>query len=243
MKVLGIVPARGGSKRIPHKNLYPLGGIPLISHCLRTAKKSSLIERLIVSTEDESIAEAVKREGVETIRRPVELAQDTTPTLPVIQHAIHELDREGFSADVILTIQPTYPFLTVDAIEKTIKAFSENRDFDSVTTVIKAPFKYHPYNARRINEDGTISFLFPEEKKKCPNSQSAPPVYFFGNLYASKRATIFEKGSLYGDRSIPIEIGSIEGFDIDDMSDMEMAEWLITRGKQEELNGKAQKGC
>lgn len=229
MKVLGIVPARGGSKRIPNKNLYLLGGIPLICHCLRTAKKCSLINRLVVSTEDEAIAEVAKKEGVDVIERPVELAQDDTPTLPVIKHVITELDKAGFYADIILTIQPTYPFITVDNIEKAIKAFSKNGAFDSVTTVTRAPFKHHPYNARKINEDGTISFMFPEEKKNCPNSQSAPPVYFFGNLYASKRAAIFEKDSLYGDKSFPIEVDNIEGFDIDDMFDMEMAEWLMTR--------------
>jgi CMP-N,N'-diacetyllegionaminic acid synthase len=229
MKILGIVPARGGSKRIPNKNLYPLGGIPLICHCLRTAKKSPSIDRLVVSTEDEAIALVAKSEGVEVIKRPVELAQDNTPTLPVIKHVINEMDKEGFYADIILIIQPTYPFITVDNIERAIKAFSEKGDFDSVTTVKRAPFHYHPYNARKINEDGTISFMFPEDKKKCPNSQSAPPVYFFGNLYASKRATIFEKDSLYGDKSFPVEVDNIEGFDIDDMFDMEMAEWLMTR--------------
>ncbi|MEW6417023.1 MAG: acylneuraminate cytidylyltransferase family protein [Nitrospirota bacterium] len=234
MDILGIVTARGGSKRIPQKNLYLLGGIPLISYCLRTAKKSSLIDRLVVSTEDDAIAEVAAKEGVEVIKRPFELAQDNTPTLPVIKHVISELDKTGFHADIILTIQPTYPFITVDNIEKTIKVFSENGAFDSVTTVTRAPFKHHPYNARKINEDGTISFMFPEEKKKCPNSQSAPPVYFFGNLYASKRATIFEKDSLYGDRSFPIEIDNIEGFDIDDMFDMEMAEWLLKKRRKED---------
>lgn len=231
MNVLGIVPARGGSKRIPNKNLYPLGGIPLICHCLRTAKKCSSIDRLVVSTEDEAIVEVAEKEGVEVIKRPVELAQDNTPTLPVIKHVINELDKMGFYADIILTIQPTYPFITVDNIERAIKAFSGNGDFDSVTTVKRAPFHYHPYNARKINEDGTISFMFPEEKKKCPNSQSAPPVYFFGNLYASKRATIFEKDSLYGDKSFPVEVDTIEGFDIDDMFDMKIAEWLMARRK------------
>lgn len=229
MNVLGIVPARGGSKRIPNKNLYPLGGIPLICYCLRTAKKCPSIDRLVVSTEDESIAEVAKKECVDVIKRPIELAQDNTPTLPVIKHVISELDKQGFYADIILTIQPTYPFITVDNIEKAIKAFSERDDIDSVTTVKKAPFHYHPYNARKINEDGTISFMFPEEKKRCPNSQSAPPIYFFGNLYASKRTTIFEKDSLYGDKSFPIEIDAIEGFDIDDMLDMEIAEWLLSK--------------
>ncbi len=231
MNVLGVITARGGSKRIPNKNLYPLGGIPLICHCLRTAKSCALIDRLVVSTESESIAEVVKREGIEVIKRPHELALDNTPTLPVIKHAIEEMDKAGFHADIILTIQPTYPFITIENFEKAIRAMKENRDVDSVTTVVKASFKYHPFNARKINPDGTISFMFAEEKKKCPNSQSAPPVYFFGNLYVSRRETIFEKGSLYGDRSYPIEVSPIESFDIDDMEDMRMAELIYSRIK------------
>jgi CMP-N-acetylneuraminic acid synthetase len=229
MKVIGIVPARGGSKRIPKKNLYPLGGIPLMCHCLKAAKMSGVLDRLIVSTDDKDIAVIARSEGVEVLERPGELAQDDTPTLPVIKHAIAELDKTGFHAELILTIQPPYPFLTSDNIVRTVKAFIDQPDVDSVTTVSRASFRCHPFNARKINEDGTISFMFPEEKKKCPNSQSAPPVYFFGNLYATKRAAIFENNSLYGDRSFPVEIEALEGFDIDDMFDMELAEWLMSR--------------
>jgi CMP-N,N'-diacetyllegionaminic acid synthase len=227
MNVLGIVPARGGSKRVPKKNILSLGGIPLICHCLRAAKACPGIDRLVVSTEDEAIRDVALSEGVEVIKRPMELAQDNTPTLPVIRHAMDEIEKTGFCADIILTIQPPYPFITSENIERAIEAFSSGGDFDSVTTVVKAPFRYHPYNTRKIQEDGTIAFMFPEEKKHCPNTQSAPPVYFFGNLYASKRSAILEKGSLYGDRSFPVEISDKEAFDIDDMVDFELAKCLM----------------
>lgn len=229
MMVLGVVPARGGSKRIPNKNLRPLGGIPLICHCLRTAKKATMIHRLVVSTESEAIAEVARSEDVEVLKRPLELAGDNIPTLPVIVHAIRDLESRGFRADVILTVQPTYPFLTKENIEKTVNAFQLKRNIDSATTVSRASFRVHPYNARKINKDGTISFMFAEKKSKCPNSQAAPPVYFFGNLYASKRETIMDKGSLYGDRSFPVPIDPIEAFDIDDHFDMELAELLYAK--------------
>lgn len=229
LKVLGVVPARGGSKRIPRKNLHLLGGIPLIYHCLRSAKQSGVLNRLVVSTEDKEIASRAREFGIEVIERPDELAQDNTPTLPVMEHAIKEMDIDGFHADIIMTIQPPYPFITPYTFIRAVKAFRDHPGIDSVTSVTKASFRYHPYNARKVHADGTLFFMFPEEKRKCPSSQSAPPVYYFGNLYASRRTTIMEHGSLYGDRSFPLEVDPVEGFDIDDMFDMELAEWLISR--------------
>ncbi|MCF8037721.1 MAG: acylneuraminate cytidylyltransferase family protein [Desulfohalobiaceae bacterium] len=229
LNVLGIVPARGGSKRIPNKNIHPLGGRPLIHYCLETAQQCPSLDRLVVSTESEAIAQTVAREGVEVIERPTELARDHTPTLPVIVQAIEELDKRGFQADIILTIQPTYPFLTVDNVEQSIEAIKKQGGIDSVTTVTRPPFHYHPFNARTINPDGTISFMFEEEKKKSPNTQSAPEVYFFGNLYTSWRRTIFEQGSLYGGRSWPIPVSRIEAMDIDEYLDLEIAEYIQKR--------------
>lgn len=229
MNVLGVVPARGGSKRIPRKNVHPLGGTPLIYYCLRSAVQSGALDRLVVSTEDKEIAKCARDFGVAVVERPGELAQDETPTLPVIQHAIAELDRAGFRADIIMTIQPPYPFIVPDTFVRAVQAFRDHPDIDSVTSVTKASFRYHPYNARKTNADGTLSFLFPEEKMKCPNSQSAPRVYYFGNLYASRRKTVLERGSLYGDRSFPVEVEAIEGFDIDDHLDLELAEWLLSK--------------
>lgn len=229
MNVLGVVPARGGSKRVPRKNILTLGGMPLIHHCLRAATQSGTIHRLVVSTEDLEIADRARDIGVEVLERPTELAQDDTPTLPVIEHAIAELDRKGFIADVILTIQPPYPFIVPDTFVRAVQALRDHPDIDSVTSVTKASFRYHPYNARRILADGTLSFMFPKEKEKCPNSQSAPPVFYFGNLYASRRTTILKKESLAGDRSYPVEVEAIEAFDIDDMFDVELAEWMMSR--------------
>lgn len=233
MNVLGIVPARGGSKRVPRKNIRLLGGIPLISHCLRAAKSAPSINRLVVSTDDAEIAEVARAEGVSVLMRPSELAQDATPTLPVIQHVLSVLEAEGFIADIVLTIQPPYPFLAPEHIEQAVAALAGDATLDSATTVMRAPFHYHPYNARVRHADGTIGFMFPDEKKKCPNSQSAPPVYFFGNLYATRRSTIEVFGNLYGERSFPVMIDPVEAFDIDDTFDMELAEWLHQRREGE----------
>lgn len=234
MNVLGIVPARGGSKRVPRKNIRLLGGIPLISHCLRAARDAASIRRLVVSTDDDEIAGVARNEGVEVLMRPAELAQDGTPTLPVIEHVLSALDNDHFRADIILTIQPPYPFLTAEHIEQAVAALRSDATLDSATTVTKAPFHYHPCNARTTGPDGTIGFLFPEEKKKCPNSQSAPPVYFFGNLYATRRSTIERYGNLYGERSFPVIVDAIAAFDIDDLFDLELAEWLYQKRKGEQ---------
>lgn len=229
MNILGIVPARGGSKRIPKKNIHPLGGIPLISHCLRTAAASPSLDRLVVSTESEEIARIVAQEQVDIIERPAELAADQTPTLPVLVHAIQTLDNSGFQADVILTIQPTYPLLTRANIEHSITAILNRPDMDSVTTVIRAPFHYHPFNARQVNRDGSISFMFEKQKANCPNTQSAPTVYYFGNLYTSRRSTILEQGSLSGRRSWPLLISAMEAMDIDQYEDLAIAEYFLSK--------------
>ncbi len=140
MNVLGIVPARGGSKRVPRKNIRLLGGIPLISHCLRAARDASSIHRLVVSTDDDEIAGVARNEGVEVLMRPAELAQDGTPTLPVIEHVLSTLDDDHFRADIILTIQPPYPFLTAEHIEQAVAALRSDETLDSATTVTRRRF-------------------------------------------------------------------------------------------------------
>jgi len=231
MRIIGIVTARGGSKRIPDKNICHLNGRPLLHYCLMAAKACSKLNRLIVSTDNDKIAAEAMKLNVEVMERPSELARDNTASVDVIQHVIKTLKKQGDTPDVVLTIQPTYPFVSTKNFDDVIDAFFQSGNFDSVITVSKAPFHYHPYNARVVNEDGTVSFMFPEKKKKCPNSQSAPDVYYFGNLIGTKAEVVLKKGSLYGDRSIPILVDFIESFDIDDPSDLKIAE-ILMRARQ-----------
>ena len=112
MKILGIIPARGGSKSVPRKNIKDLGGKPLIAWTIEAAKASGVFDRLILTTDDEEIAEVGKKWGAEVaFMRPAELAQDTTPTLPVLQHAVKWLeDNDGSKPDAGMILQPTTPF-------------------------------------------------------------------------------------------------------------------------------------
>lgn len=233
MSVLCVCPVRGGSKNIPKKNLAPLAGVPLVVHALRAAKGASLIDSLVVSTDDDEIADVCRGEGVEIIERPPELATDSAPTLPVIQHAVWIMEKHGFRPDYIMTLQATYPFVTTENIEALIRAI-ESHDTDSATTLFPAPYRYHPFNARHMNPDGTASFAFAEEKLKFPNRQAAPEFYFFGNLLISTYKTLMEDRVLYGDRTTPVIVTALESFDIDDRDDLEMAEFLMTRRRQGE---------
>ena len=228
MSVLCVCPVRGGSKSIPKKNLASLGGVPLVVRVLRAAKAATLVDRLVVSTEDDEIAGVCRGEGVEIIDRPAELAQDSTGSLPVIQHAVRTVEQDGFRPDYIVTLQATYPFITTANIDSLIEAI-QGSEVDSATTLFPAPYRYHPFNARHMNEDGTASFTFAEEKLKFPNRQAAPEFYFFGNLLISTYKTLMEDGALYGKRTAPVVVTALESFDIDDQEDLDMAEFLMSR--------------
>ncbi len=228
MSVLCVCPVRGGSKSIPKKNLVPLGGIPLVVRVLRAAKGATLVDRLVVSTEDDEIAGVCRGEGIEIVDRPTELARDCTGSLPVIQHAVRAVEQGDFRPDYIMTLQATYPFITATNIDALVEAI-QGSDVDSATTLFPAPYRFHPFNARHMNPDGTASFTFAEEKLKFPNRQAAPEFYFFGNLFISTYKTLMEDGALYGERTAPVIVTALESFDIDDQEDLEMAQFLMNR--------------
>ena len=122
-KIIAIIPARGGSKGVPRKNIKLLNGKPLISYSIRAALKSKFIDRVIVSTDDKEIAEIAKRYKAEVpYLRPAELAQDTSPTLPVLQHAVKYLEeKENYKTDLIVLLQPTTPLILASDIDSAIK--------------------------------------------------------------------------------------------------------------------------
>src|SRR3989338_10531149 len=137
MKVLAIIPARGGSKSIPRKNLKLLAGKPLLSYPIELAKSVPEIDRIIVSTEDEEIASVAKRYGAEVpFIRPNELAQDETPTLPVLQHCVNFLEKtENYKPDVIIHLFATNPFLTKENVQKALQMLAQDETLRSVVSV------------------------------------------------------------------------------------------------------------
>jgi len=133
MKIVGIIPARGGSKRLPGKNIKPLAGKPLIAYTIEAGLKSRLIDRVIVSTEDEKIAKVAISYGAEVIARPVELAQDTTKTAPVLVQVVEELEKQGYCPDIIVLLQLTSPQRDETIIDAALEKLI-NSENDSVFT-------------------------------------------------------------------------------------------------------------
>jgi len=246
MEVLALIIARGGSKSIPHKNIKPLAGYPLIAYSIAAARSSAMVERVIVSTDDEEIAAISRRYGAETpFMRPSELAQDDTPDLPVFQHALQWLaEVEGYEPGVVLHLRPTSPFRRLWHIEQAISSLIEHPHADSVRSVCE-PFQ-NPFKMWTIGEDGFMQPLIsalPYDPPKAyqPNGrvelynlprQVLPQVYWqTGYVDAAWSDTLLEKNSMTGDRILPLVIPPSEWVDIDSPQDWQRAEYLLESGE------------
>jgi len=157
---LAVIPARGGSKRIPRKNIKSFSGKPIIVFSIEAALSSKLFDRVIVSTEDQEIAEIAEKYGAEVpFMRPVELADDFTGVHSVVAHTVRELRLEGFDYDYICMIYATAPFIRPDEIVKGFKIIQES-NYHSVLAVTQ--FSYPIYRSFFYNDSGKIEMLFPE---------------------------------------------------------------------------------
>ena len=233
-KVLGLVLARGGSKSIPKKNIKLLGGKPLIAHTIKKAKASKYIDRLVLSTDNEEIAEVGRHYGAETpFTRPPELAEDSTQDFPVFVHAIKWLEEhESWKPDFIVHLRPTHPFRKTEHIDLGIEMLAENSKTDSVWTVGVPPVT--PYKMFSVGEDGFLkpALEIPGEKEafNWPR-QKLPKVYnHYGQVDVARYETIMQKKSMCGENILPIFLEG-EVFDIDSPLDWEFAEFLINEGK------------
>ena len=155
MRVLGIITARGGSKGVPGKNLKLLAGKPLLAYTIEAARASLVLDRVILSTEDEAIAAAARELGCEVpFIRPAELSRDDTPHLPVIQHASAWMQNQGnYQSDVVMVLQPTSPLRTATDITNAI-ALLESSGADSVLSVTEVPAHNHPSRTLRLDDEG-----------------------------------------------------------------------------------------
>lgn len=227
-KILAIIPARGGSKEIPRKNIFPLSGKPLIEYTFEAAKGSKLINRTIVSTDDNEIAEVGRRNGIDVpFMRPKELAEDNTPTLPVIRHAVEFMGKEhSYKPNIVMLLQPTAPLRKSHHIDEALGLLMNNPDADSVVSVTEAPHQYNPYFVMKI-EDGLLKF-YNEDAIKYTRRQSLPKAYSRnGAVYAFRLETLDKKNSLYGDTCLPYVMSFEESVNIDTMYDLMMAEMFL----------------
>lgn len=235
MTVLAIIPARGGSKSIPRKNIRPLAGHPLIAYSIAAGLQSDSVNRVIVSTDDEEIAAIARQYGAETpFLRPAEYSQDTTTDFPVFTHALNWLaDNENYEPDIVIQLRPTSPVRPPDLVETAVRILIDHPEADSVRGVV--PSGQNPYKMWRINSVGRMVPLLQVEGIVEPyNSprQTLPPTYWqTGHIDAIRTSTIFAKNSLSGDVIFPLVIDNSYTIDIDTLKDWELAEDLVNEGK------------
>ena len=233
--VLAIIPARGGSKGIPRKNIRLLAGYPLIAYSIEIARQSKLVTRIIVSTDDDEIASIAKALGAEVpFMRPPELAQDDTRDLPVFQQALRWLkDNEGYEPTAVVQLRPTTPIRERDSVDRAINVLLENPSADSVRSVV-IPDK-NPFKMWLINPDGFMQPLISlEEMDEAYNAprQALPSAYWHsGQVDVIRPETLFDKNSMSGEKILPIILDPMYSIDIDTLDTWQYAEWVIRSHK------------
>lgn len=231
-KVLAVIPARGGSKGVPKKNIHLVDGKPLIAFTIETALAArDLFHRVIVSSDDEEIAEISRTYGAETpFMRPAELADDHTPMVPVLQHAVDFIEKQdSLQLDWVCLLQPTDPFRTVEDLETVIKLALEG-DCDSVISVVQV-FSVHPILMKRV-EDGLLQPYCINEKEGTRRQDYDPPAYMRnGAIYLTRRDILMENNSIWGEKIRPYVMPPKRSVGVDSELDIMMVE-LLMRAEQ-----------
>ena len=224
--VLAIVPARGGSKGVPGKNVRLLGGRTLLEYTAAAARDAAVIDRIVVSTDSEEVAAAGRAAGLEVpFLRPAALAQDDTPMLPVIRHAIDEVTRAGWTPELVVLLQPTSPLRRPDHVARAVDLLRSS-GADSVVTVVEVPKHLSPDYVMRI--DGGVLRPFLPEGERVTRRQDVRPAYSRdGTVYAFRRDTLDRCGSIYGDDCRPLIIDARESLSIDTPEDWAAAEKIL----------------
>jgi CMP-N,N'-diacetyllegionaminic acid synthase len=221
--VLGLIPARGGSKGIPRKNLVPLGGKPMLRWTVDAALAAETLGRVVVSTDDDEIAAAAA--GCEVLRRPAELAADETPMLDVILHAVAELG----PVDAVCVLQPTSPLRRAEHVDDAVRLF-ESAGVDAVVSVVPVPHAYLPGSLMRI-EGARLVALDPA----APTRRQDKPVFFARNgpsVLVVRAEGLAERG-LYGGDVRPYEMTAEDSVDVDGPLDLVVAGALLAHSDVE----------
>ncbi len=227
MGALAVVPARGGSKGLPGKNLAEAGGRPLLAWTLEAAREARCVERVVVSTDCPRIAEAAGRMGAEVpFRRPSELARDETPGLPVLRHAVRWLEEHrGYAPEWVICLQPTSPLRIAADVEAAFE-IAVARGADSVVSV--TPARPHPFWAKRLDPDGRLAALDPS--RGGSRRQDLPEAWMpNGAVYVARRAFLLEAESFLDGRCYAHPMPPERSLDVDEPFDLELAEWLLRR--------------
>jgi N-acylneuraminate cytidylyltransferase len=245
-EILALIPARGGSKGIPRKNIRSFAGWPLIAWSIAAAQQSKYVTRIIVSTDDEEIAAVARAHGAETpFLRPAEFAQDKSTDLPVFEHALGWLaEHEGYHPEVVVQLRPTSPVRPRGLIDDAIQILLDHPDADCVRGVVPSgqnPFKMWRFDDPKQPMKPLLSVEGIAEPYNAPR-QILPPTYWqTGHIDAIRVSTILERHTLTGDVIYPLVIDSKYTVDIDTLPDWAKYEALVYSGLEMVSPGKARR--
>jgi N-acylneuraminate cytidylyltransferase len=230
-EVLAIIPARGGSKGIPRKNIRSFAGLPLIAWSIAAAKQSRLVTRVVVSTDDEEIAEVARRLGAEVpFLRPSELAQDLSVDYPLFEHALTWFkENENYQPDILIQLRPTSPIRPVEMVDLAIQLLLDQPEAHSVRGVI--PSGQNPYKMWRIGADNRMQPLLTvegvPEPFNAPRQQLPQTFWQTGHIDVIRTSVVLEMKSLSGNVILPYFVDPAYTVDIDSPRDWSRAEWLV----------------
>tara|TARA_B110000027_G_C16097385_1_gene291441 strand:+ start:249 stop:950 length:702 start_codon:yes stop_codon:yes gene_type:complete len=233
MKVLAIIPARGGSKSVPRKNIANFAGQPLISFTIQEALKTKKITDLVVSSDDEEIISLVNSMGIlAPFKRPPELATDQAESAPVIKHCLEFMEKFYLKKyDAVLMLQPTSPLRNSNHIDNAIEMMIEN-DCDSVVSIVSVN-GYHPFRMKRKVGNQIINYIDQGFEDMRPR-QVLPKVFIRnGAIYLSKRQIIMDQNKLVGEKCLGMEMSSNDSINIDDPIDFKLAEMMLLEKKND----------
>ncbi len=226
IETIAIIPARGGSKGVPHKNLAKVAGKPLVTWCIETALATPQISRVVVSTDDQAIADSARRAGADVpFARPPGLATDNATSIDTLIHAVEWLsDNENVRPELILLMQPTAPLVTTSDIEQIVGLIYE-KNADAAVSV--CPAHQHPYWIKRMEQDGKISDFITVTDRKSQR-QELPEAYALnGALYLIRRDVLLKKCTLFPTKTYGYIMPPERSIDIDTPWDLYLADLVL----------------
>jgi CMP-N,N'-diacetyllegionaminic acid synthase len=221
--ILAVIPARGGSRGLPRKNLLLIGGKPMIAYTIEAALASRRIDQVVVSTDDDEIAEVARRHGASVpFVRPARLARDDTATPPVVEHAVSHVEARGGKVDVVVTLQPTSPFRDATAIDQAI----ELRERAAAESAVSVAAIDMPASIVGGLVDGRFRPL-PLPSGTDLRRQVAPPaVRLTGAVYVTTRR-LLATGRLFDDAPVALTTDGAAALDVDDLADLQRARRMV----------------
>ena len=228
MEILAIIPARGGSKGIPHKNIIDVCGKPLIQYTYEAVENCSLISRTILSTDDEMIAKTAEDYPVDIMMRPPELAMDSSTTADVIEYILNSLEEnENYIPDIVLILQPTSPLRTGSDIDTALEMLIKDEDADSIVSVQEIPHNFIPEKVMCLKNGVLVPYM--ENSKEYTTRQLLPKYYGRNGaaIYAFYTHVFRATHSYYGRKCLPYIMSQEKSIDVDTFFDLEIVRYLI----------------